>query len=64
MTETITPLRMALLKRIAANPDLDRARLGAADADLGYLLKLEMARESEGRIRVTHLGQMVLKRGL
>ncbi len=64
MPEPITPMRLALLKRIGANPDLTRERLGAGEADLGYLVQMEMVRESEGRIRVTHLGQMVLKRSL
>ncbi|HJW09114.1 MAG TPA: hypothetical protein VJ483_05720 [Holophagaceae bacterium] len=64
MVEVINALRLALLKRVIANPDLDRAKLGAAEADLAYLLQMEMVREDQGRIRATHLGQMVLKRGL
>ncbi len=65
MTQPITPARLALLKRVAAHPDREPAKLGAAEADLRYLLDLGLVRaDAEGRCRVTHLGQTVLKRSL
>ncbi|HJU83180.1 MAG TPA: hypothetical protein VJ600_03130 [Holophagaceae bacterium] len=65
MVEAITPARLALLKRVGAHPDLERAKLGAGEADLRYLLDLGLVRADEaGRCRATHLGEQVLKRSL
>ncbi len=69
MTETITAGRLSLLQLIAKHPDVERARLlaikGVGEADLGYLLGHDLIREHEaGRYRATHMGQMVVKRGL
>lgn len=67
MVETITALRLHLLQMIAKYPDISRAKLlgikGLTEADLAYLLQHDLVREREGRFRVTHFGQMALKRG-
>ena len=69
MTDTITAGRLSLLQLIAKHPDVEKARLltikGIGDADLGYLVNHDLIREHEvGKFRVTHMGQMVIKRGL
>jgi len=69
VTETISPGRMALLQLIAKHPGVSRDKLlvikGITEADLDYLLGLDLIREREaGRFRVTHLGEMAVKRGL
>jgi hypothetical protein len=68
MVETITPLRLHLLQMIGKYPDVAREKLlnikGITEADLTYLEQHDLAREREGRLRVTHFGQMALKRGL
>lgn len=69
MTETISPGRMALLQLIVKHPGVAREKLltikGVTEADLGYLLKLDLIREREiGQFRATHLGEMAVKRGL
>jgi hypothetical protein len=68
MVETITPLRLNLLQLVAKYPDVTREKLlglkGVTEADLAYLLQHDLVREREGRCRVSHLGQMALKRGL
>lgn len=69
MTETISPGRMALLQLITKHPGVSREKLlaikGVTEADLGYLLKLDLIREREaGQFRTTHFGEMALKRGL
>lgn len=69
MTETISPGRMALLQLIAKHPGVSREKLlairGVTEADLAYLLKLDLIREREpGQFRVTHLGELAVKRGL
>lgn len=67
MVETITALRLHLLQMIAKYPDISREKLlglkGLTEADLTYLLQHDLVREREGRLRVTHFGQMALKRG-
>lgn len=67
--ETITPMRMNLLQLVAKYPDVTREKLlglkGVTAADLAYLVQHDLIREREpGRFRVSHLGQMALKRGL
>jgi hypothetical protein len=68
MVETITPLRLHLLQMIAKFPDVTRAKLldikGITEADLAYLVQHDLVRERDGRLRVTHFGQMALKRGV
>lgn len=68
MVETITVQRMALLQMVAKHPDVSRDRLlglkGVTEADLAYLEQHDLLRERDGRCRISHLGQMALKRGL
>ena len=69
MVETITALRMTLLQMVAKFPDVPRDKLlglkGVTEADLAYLLQHDLIREREpGHFRVSHFGQMALKRGL
>lgn len=69
MVEPITAGRLSLLQLIAKHPDVERARLlaikGVGEADLRYLLGHDLIREHEvGRYRATHMGQMVIKRGV
>jgi hypothetical protein len=68
MAEAITPLCLSLLQIVARNPDAPREKLlalkGVQASDLDYLLQHDLIRDREPfRYRVTHLGQMVLKRG-
>jgi hypothetical protein len=67
MVETITALRMNLLQMVAKFPDVSHEKLlglkGVVEADLTYLLQHDLVREREGHCRVTHFGQMALKRG-
>jgi hypothetical protein len=68
MVETITALRMNLLQMVAKFPDVSREKLlglkGVTAGDLDYLVQHDLVREREGQCRVTHFGQMALKRGL
>ena len=69
MTQTISPGRMALLQLIAKHPGVSRdkrlAIKGITEADLDYLVSLDLVRErGEGQFRATHLGEMAVKRGL
>lgn len=69
MSQPITPGRLSLLQLIAKHPDVSREQLlaikGITDADLAYLEGLDLARQREaGRYRISHLGEMVLRRGL
>jgi hypothetical protein len=68
MVETITAQRMNLLQMVAKYPDVSRDKLlglkGITEADLAYLEQHDLVREREGRYRVSHFGQMALKRGL
>ena len=68
MVDALTPLRLSLLQVVARNPDAPREKLlalkGVQPADLDYLLQHDLIRDREpGRYRVTHLGQLALKRG-
>ena len=70
MTETITAQRMALLQWVAKNPDAHKDRMlalkGITAADIAYLEQHDLIRESRevGCYRVSHLGQLALKRGI
>lgn len=69
MVEAITPQRLGLLQLVAKHPDVSREQLlaikGITPADLAYLEKHDLIREREaGRYRVSHLGTLVVKRGL
>ena len=68
MVDIITPLRLTLLQVVARHPDLSRDQLlalkGVEAADVDYLAQQDLIREREpGRYRVSHLGQLALKRG-
>lgn len=69
MVEVITPRQLALLQLIAKNPGIRRERIletkDATNTDLAYLEQHDMIREREvGCFRVSHFGEMVLRRGL
>jgi len=69
MVEVITPLRLHLLQVVAKYPDIRQEKLltvkGAQAADITYLLTHDLIRDREpGCYRISHMGQMVLKRGL
>jgi len=69
MVETITSVRMNLLQVVDKHPGVTRDKLlslkGVSEADLAYLVQYDLIREREvGCYRVSHLGQMALKRGL
>ena len=69
MVETITAQRLNLLQMVAKYPDVAREKLlglkGVTEADLAYLEQHDLIREREpGRYRVSHFGQMALKRGV
>ncbi|MBP1625603.1 MAG: hypothetical protein H6Q00_78 [Holophagaceae bacterium] len=69
MVDVITPLRMHLLQVVAKYPDIRREKLltvkGAQAADIAYLEQHDLIREREvGCYRISHFGQMALKRGL
>ena len=68
MADVITPRQLTLLQVVAKHPDVPRDHLvkaGATDADLAYLERNDLIRERAiGRYRVSHFGEMVLKRGL
>jgi hypothetical protein len=68
MIDPITPLRLCLLQLVARNPDAPREKLlalkGVQPTDLDYLIQHDLIQDREpGRYRVTHFGQMALKRG-
>lgn len=67
--EPITPLRLKLLRLVAEKPGVTRdillnlPSLSAADVD--YLVRMDLIRASgSGGYRISHLGQMALKRSL
>ncbi len=69
MVEVITPLQMALLQLVGKHPGIRRERIletkGSSAADLAYLEQHDMIREREiGCFRISHFGEMVLRRGL
>ena len=58
MTETISPGRMALLQLITKHPGVTKEKLlaikGVTEADLAYLMKLDLIRDREqGQFRTT-----------
>ena len=68
MPEMITSLRLSLLQTVAKHPDAERGKLlalkGVEEADLAYLVHNDLIREGAvGLYRITHFGQMALKRG-
>lgn len=68
MADPISSRQLLLLRLVAKHPDVARDHLvkaGATDSDLSYLERQDLIREREvGHFRVTHLGDMVLKRSL
>ena len=69
MVDVITPRQLTLLALVAKHPGLEREKLLAvggptAAADLAYLEQHDLLREREpGRYRVSHFGDLALKRG-
>ena len=69
MVDVITPLRLSLLQIVGKHPDISRDKLlalkGVQLADIAYLEQHDLIREREvGCYRISHFGQMALKRGL
>ena len=69
MVEAITAQRLGILQFVAKNPGVAKAQIvaarGATEADLKYLEELDLIREREvGCYRVSHMGEMVLRRSL
>lgn len=69
MNAPISPGRKALLELIAKYPGVPREKLlaikGVTHADLAYLQDLELILErAPGQYRVTHFGELAIKRGL
>jgi len=69
MVDVITPLRLSLLQVVAKYPDIRREKLltlkGVQDADIAYLAQHDLIREREvDCYRISHFGQMALKRSL
>ena len=69
MTEVISAGRLALLKLIAKHPGVPKEKLlaipGVGEADLDYLVSLDLVRQREsGRFHATHLGEKLVRRGL
>lgn len=69
MAEAITVHQMRLLLLVAKNPDVGRDKLMTVQtvtrADIEYLEQHDLIRQREpDHYRVSHLGQLVLKRGL
>jgi ribosomal protein S13 len=69
MVEVITPRQLAILQLVAKHPGCRRERIlemkDTTEADLAYLEQHDIIREREiGCYRVSHFGEMVLRRGL
>jgi hypothetical protein len=69
MTQTISAGRLALLRLIVKHPGVAKEKLlaikGIGEADLTYLISLELIQEREaGCYRATHRGETVVRRGL
>ncbi len=69
MTEAINRTRLNLLRLFAKHPGLSKDKVlaipGVTSEDLAYLIQQDLIREREvGQYRVTHLGDLVLKRQL
>ncbi len=69
MVDVITRHQLTLLALVAKHPGLEREKLlmvggPTAAADLAYLEQHDLLREREpGRYRVSHFGDLALKRG-
>ena len=69
MVDVITPRQLTLLSLVAKHPGLEREKLlvvggPTAAADLAYLEQHDLVRKREpGRYRVSHFGDLALKRG-
>lgn len=67
MVEVITVQRWKLLQLIAKHPGVLRENLlkaGAGAEDIAYLVAQDLIRERDGKLLVSHFGEMALKRGL
>ena len=69
MVEVITAKCLSLLQFIAKHPNVSREQLkkvGAPDADVQYLAQHDLIREQRevGHYRISHMGELALKRGL
>lgn len=67
MVEVITVQQWKLLQLISKHPGVTRAQLltaGAGADGIAYLEKQDMIRERDGKLQVSHFGEMALKRGL
>jgi len=69
MVEVITARQLGILQLVAKHPGIRRERIletkDATGADLAYLEQHDMIREREvGCYRISHFGEMVLRRGL
>ena len=69
MVEVITSQQMGILQFVAKNPGISRDKLvamkGATDADMKYLEGHDLIREREvHHYRISHFGEMVLRRGV
>lgn len=67
--EPITPLRLKLLRLVAEKPGVTREILlslpSLSAPDVDYLVRMDLIRKSgTGGYRISHLGQMALKRSL
>lgn len=69
MPDVITSQQMGLLQVVAKNPGITRERIlaikGMTLADIAYLESHDLIREREvHQYRVSHFGEMALRRGL
>jgi len=69
MVEVITARQLAILQVVSKHPGIRRERIleikEATEADLAYLEQHDMIREREvGCFRISHFGELVLRRGL
>ena len=69
MVEVITSQQMGILQLVAKHPGISRDKLvelkGATDVDMKYLEGHDLIREREvHHYRVSHFGEMVLRRGV
>jgi len=66
MVDPITPRQLAILQLVGKQPGLEREALlragGASAEDLAYLETHDLIRERDGRYRIAHFGEQVLRR--
>ena len=66
MVKPISNRQLTILQYVGAHPGTEREQLMritlALDEDLKYLEEHDMIREREGRYRIAHFGEMVLRR--